>query len=141
MALLFFSLLRNMFFIILLIQSGGCSLFVFISSLLQIVQPSSRDLFVLISYIDFCGRGKSMGVAQIYMGVAQLIWLPCLASSKYTLFGYIQRLIKQTSLEFRQKYSSRMWVWLNYLLCHALLKKNPVHRGSVLMYTNIQFHT
>jgi len=31
-----------------------------------------------------------MGVAQIYMGVAQLIWLPCLASSKCTLVGYIE---------------------------------------------------
>ena len=57
------------------------------------------------------GRGSTYMVAMPSLFKIYVVWI------------YIQRLIKQTSLEFRQKYSSRMWVWLNYLLCHALLKK------------------
>lgn len=73
------------------------------------------------------------------MGVAQLIWLPCLASSKCTLVGHILRLIKQTSLEFRQKYSSRTWAWLNGLLLPRPLEKILCTVGSVLMYTTYSF--
>ena len=120
MALLFFSLLRNMFSSFCWFNLGSCSLFLF-QVCSRLVQPSSRDLFVLISYID------SVGVAQLIWA-----WLKSIGRGSTYMAYPLQNtrwlviyrdLIKQTSMEFRQKYSSRMWAWLNYLLCHALLKK------------------
>lgn len=78
-----------------------------------------------------------MGVAQIYMGVAQLIWLPCLASSKCTLVGYIEidktnKLGIQAKVQFQDVGVAQLFFMPRPLeiLCTV---------GSVLMYTTYSF--
>ena len=71
-----------------------------------------------------------MGVAQIYMGVAQLIWLPCLASSKYTLFGYIYIEIDKTNkLGIQAKVQFQDVGVAQLFVKPRPLQKNPVHSG------------
>lgn len=100
------------------------------------MQPSSRDLFVLISYID------SVSVAQIYMGVTQLTYMVAMPSlfKIYVVWSYIEidktnKLGIQAKVQFQDVGVAQLFVM------PRPLEKNPVHRGSVLMYTNIQFHT
>jgi len=77
---------------------------------------------------------------QTYMGVAQLIWLLCLASSKCTLVGYTEidktnKLGIQAKIQFQDVGVAQLFVMprpLEKILCTG---------ESVLMYTNIQFHT
>jgi len=69
-----------------------------------------------------------MGVAQKYMGVAQLVRLPCLASSKCTLVGYIEidktnKLGIQAKVQFQDVGVAQLFVM------PRPLEKNPVHRG------------
>jgi len=60
--------------------------------------------------------------------------------SKYTLVGHIEidktnKLGIQAKVQFQDVGVAQLFVM------PRPLEKNPVHRGSVLMYTNIQFHT
>jgi len=80
-----------------------------------------------------------MGVAQIYMGVAQLIWLPCLASSKCTLVGYIEidktnKLGIQAKVQFQDVGVAKLFV----MPC-PLKRSCAQWVGSHVYY--IQFHT
>jgi len=93
------------------------------------VQPSSRDLFVLISYIDSVGVAnpwewlKSIGHGSTYM-----VAMPYLASSKCTLVGYIEidktnKLGIQAKVQFQDVGVAQLFVM------PRPLEKNPVHRG------------
>jgi len=72
------------------------------------------------------------------MGVAQLIWLPCLASSKCTLVGYIEidktnKLGIQAKVQFQDVGVAQLFFMprpLEKILCTV---------GSVLMYTTYSF--
>ena len=124
------------------------------------MQPSSRDLHLhLCQLTSGAAFLKLMGIAigdrvrkieslwlyammasTIYMGVAQLIWLPCLASSKYTLFGYIyieidktNKLGIQAKVQFQDVGVAQLITW------PRPFEKKSWTGESVLMYTTYSF--
>ena len=70
--------------------------------------------------------------------MAQLIW-PILFKI-HVGWSYIE-IDKTNKLGFQAKVQFQDVGVAQLFVMPRPLEKNPVHRGSVLMYTNIQFHT